>query len=119
MEIADLSWNEVTSKKFNHPLLPRSIRGIIVGKSDCDKMTFLLNLLLRSGWLDYNNVCVFGKSLFSTRISNTKKAFEENLLKEYILRLFEMRDVIQNSQLPPSVVLYYKNGLKRLKTNQT
>ena len=32
MEIADLSWNEVTMKRFNHPLLPRSIRGIIVGK---------------------------------------------------------------------------------------
>ena len=33
MEIADLSWNEVISKRFNNPLLPRSIRGIIVGKS--------------------------------------------------------------------------------------
>ena len=31
MEIEDLSWNEVTAKKFNNPLLPRSIRGIIVG----------------------------------------------------------------------------------------
>ena len=28
MEIADLSWNEVSSKRFNHPLLPRSIRGM-------------------------------------------------------------------------------------------
>ena len=33
MEIADLSWNEVTSKRFSNPLLPGSIRGIIVGKS--------------------------------------------------------------------------------------
>ena len=32
MEIKDLSWNEVTAKRFNNPLLPRSIRGIIVGK---------------------------------------------------------------------------------------
>ena len=30
MEIADLSWNEVISKRFNNPLIPRSIRGIIV-----------------------------------------------------------------------------------------
>ena len=44
MEIADLSWNEVTTKRFNHPLLPRSIRGIIVGKSGCGKTTLLLNL---------------------------------------------------------------------------
>ena len=42
MEIADLSWNEVTSKKFNHPRLPRSIRGIIVGKSGCGKTTLCL-----------------------------------------------------------------------------
>ena len=52
MEIVDLPWNEVTSKRFNHPLLPRSIRGIIVGKSGCSKTTLLLNLLLRPGWLD-------------------------------------------------------------------
>ena len=50
MEIADLSWNEVTSKRFTYNfLLPRSIRGIIVGKSGCGKTTLLLNLLLRSG----------------------------------------------------------------------
>ena len=71
MEIAHLSWNEVTSRRFNHPLLPRSIRGIIVGKSGRGKMTLLLTLLLRPGWLDYDNLCVFGKSFFSTRISNT------------------------------------------------
>ena len=33
MEIKDLSWNELTTKRFNNPLLQRSIRGIIVGKS--------------------------------------------------------------------------------------
>ena len=64
MEIADLSWIKVTSRRFNKPLLPRSIRGIIVGKSGCSKTTLLLNLLLRPGWLDYYNLCVFGKSLF-------------------------------------------------------
>ena len=74
MEIADLSWNDVISKRSNHPLLPKSIRGIIVGKLVCSKMTLLLNLLLSPGWLDYDNLCVFGKKSFSTRISNTKKS---------------------------------------------
>ena len=105
MEIADLSWNEVTSRRLNHPLLHRSIRGIIVGKSGCCKTTLLLNLLLRLGWLNYDNLCIFGKSLFQTEYRILKKAFEENLPKEYILRLFNMRDEIQNRQLPPSVVL--------------
>ena len=68
-------------------------------------MTLLLNLLLRPGWLDYDNLCVFGKNLFQPEYRILKKAFEENLLKECILRLFNMRDEIQNSQMPPSVVL--------------
>ena len=71
MEIAYLSWNEVTLRRFNHLLLPRSIRGIIVGKSGCGKTTLLLNFLLRPRWLDYDNLCVFGKKYFSTQISYT------------------------------------------------
>ena len=102
MEIDDLSWNEVISKRFNNP---RSIRGIIVGKSGCGKTTLLLNLLLRPRWLDYDNLCVFGKSLFQPEYRILKKAFEENLPKECILRLFEMRDGIQNSEIPPSIVV--------------
>ena len=73
MEIADFSWNEVISRRFNNSLLPRSIRGLIVGKSGCGKTTLLLNPLLRPGWLDYNNLCVFGKSLFNPNIEYLKK----------------------------------------------
>ena len=40
MGIKDLSGNESITKRFNNPLLPRSIRGIIVGKSGCGKTTF-------------------------------------------------------------------------------
>ena len=96
---------KVISKRFNHPLLPRSIRGIIVCKSGCGKTTLLLNLLLRPGWLDYDNLFVFGKSLFQPECRLLKKAFEEELPKEYILRLFNIRDEIQNSQIPPSLVV--------------
>ena len=105
MEIANLSWNEVISKRFNNPFLPRSIRGIIVGKSGCGKTTLLLNLLLRPGWLDYDNLFVFGKSLFQPKYRILKKAFEEELPKKYILRLFNIRDEIHNSQIPPSHVV--------------
>ena len=105
MEIADLSWNEVISKGFNNPLLPRSIRGIIVGKSGCGKTTLLLNLFLRPDWLDYGNLFVIGKSLFQPKYQILKKAFEENLPKECILRLFNMRDEIRNSKIPPSLVV--------------
>ena len=105
MEIADSSWNKVISKRFDNPLLPRSMRGIIIGKSGCSKMTLLLNLLLRPGWLDYDNLCVFGKSLSQPEYRILKKAFKENLPKESILKLFNMRDEIQNSQMPPLAVI--------------
>ena len=105
MEITDLSWNENIHKRFNNPLLPRSIRGLIVGKSGCGKTTLLLNLLLKPNWLDYDNLFVFGKSLFQPEYKILKTAFEEGLPKEYILRLFNMRDEIQNSQIPPALVI--------------
>ena len=115
MEIANLSWNEVVSKRFNRPLLRRSIRGIIVGESGCGKTTLLLNLLLRPGWLDYDNLFVFGKNLFQPEYRILKKAFEEELPKEYILRLFNMRDEIQNYQIPPSLVV--QEWAKSIKKN--
>ncbi len=61
MEVKDLSWNDVNTKRYNSRLLPRSIRGLIIGKSGCGKTILLLNLLLRPGWLDYNSFQVFGK----------------------------------------------------------
>ena len=52
MEIKNLAWNENLSKRCNHPLLPKGIRGLIIGKSECGKTTLLyINLLLYPGWL--------------------------------------------------------------------
>jgi len=64
MDIKDLTWNEISSRRFNNPLFPKSIRGILVGKSACGKTTLQLNFLLRPGWLDYNNLNIYGKCLF-------------------------------------------------------
>ena len=64
MEVKNLAWNENLSKRCNHPLLPQGIRGLIIGKSGCGKTRLLINLLLLPGWLDYNNINIFGKSLF-------------------------------------------------------
>ena len=95
MEVIDISWNETESKRFNHKLLPKSIRGLIIGKSRCGKTTLLLNLLLKLGWLDYNKLAVFGNTLFQPEYRILKKAFEEKLPKEMIMRLFEARDEVK------------------------
>ena len=94
MEVTNLTWNENQSKRCNHPLLPKDIRGLITGKSGYGKTTLLINLLLRPGWLDYNNINIFGKSLFQPEYDILKKASEEKLPKEVIIRLSENQNEI-------------------------
>ena len=105
MDVKDISWNDTTSKRFNHLLLPKSIRGLIIGKSGCGKTTLLLNLLLRPGWLDFNNLSVFGKSLFQPEYRIIKKAFEEKLPKEAIMRIFDFRDEVIKLDISPSALI--------------
>ena len=90
---------------LTNPLFLKSIRGILVGKSACEKTTLLLNFLLRPGWLDYDNMCVFGKSLFQPEYRILKKAFEKQLLKESILRLFDNQNEIRQLNLSPVIFL--------------
>ena len=72
MEVKTFAWNENRNNRCNHPLLPQGIRGLIIGKSGCDKTTLLINLLLRPGWLDYNNINIVlfrGHRLLNTWVS--------------------------------------------------
>ena len=48
----------------------------------------------KPGWLDYNNINIFGKSLFQPEYHILKNAFEENLPKEVISRLFANQNEI-------------------------
>jgi len=105
MDVKDLAWNETISKRFNNPLFPRSIRGLIVSKSGCGKTTLLLNFLQRPRWLDYNNLNVFGKSLFQPEYKILKKAFEERLPKEAIQRLFDSQSEIKDLNISPLNIL--------------
>ena len=59
------TWN-IKTMRDNNKLLLRSIRGLIVGKSNCGKTTVLLNFLLKPYWLDYDHLYVFGKALHQT-----------------------------------------------------
>ena len=89
MDVDDLSYHASAPTRSNHFLLPqRSIRGLIVGKSDCDKTTLLNNPLLRSEWLDY----VFGKSLHQPIYQLLRAALEKGLTKEGIRELLSVQD---------------------------
>ena len=98
MEVKNLSWDSTTARS-NHKLLPKNVRGLIVGKSDCGKTTLLLNLLLNPGWLDYDKLFAFSKSLFQPEYVVLRKAMECKLPKEAILLLFNNQRAIQVSGL--------------------
>ena len=83
-------------KKTNSPLLPDSIRGLIVGSSNCGKTTLVLNLLLNPGWLDYNHLYVFGKSLHQKEYQVLRKGFEAGLSKEQLANLFKNQESIKS-----------------------
>ena len=78
---------------------------MIIGKSGCGKTTLLINLLLRPGWLDYNNINIFSKCLFQSEYHILKKAFEEKLPKEVIIRLFENQNKIMDLGISPISVV--------------
>ena len=82
MEVKNLAWNENQSKRCNHPLLPKGIRGLIIGKSKCGKTTLLINLLLRPGWLDYNNINIFVKVCFNQSIISSRKLLKKSYPKK-------------------------------------
>ena len=76
-----------------------------IGKSGCGKPTFVINHLLRPGWLDYNNINSFGKSMFQPEYHILKKAFEEKLPKEVIIRFFENKNEITDLSISPISVV--------------
>ena len=90
-----LDWEEET-KRNNSKMLPKSIRGLIVGKSGCGKTCLLLNLLLEKKLLDYDKLIVYGKSLWQTKYKIIKNGFDNNLDKEQVYNIFKNREKIKD-----------------------
>ena len=82
--------------RHNSPLLPDSIRGLIVGSSNCGKTTLILNLLLNPDWLDYDHLYVFGKSLHQKEYQVLRKGLEAGLSKEQLANLFKNQELIKS-----------------------
>lgn len=105
------SWESFEEKRENSPLLPKSVRGLIIGKSNCGKTTLLMNLLLQRDWLDYNHLYVFGLSLHQMEYQLLQKAFKMSLSKEQIANLFANQSIVKKQGLSPMDILNAYNGV--------
>ena len=116
MNVSDVNmWKKDADKssRDNNSLLPRNIRGIIIGKSNCGKTTLLLNLLLQPKWLDYNHLYVFGKSLHQKEYQILKKGYEEGLSKHQVANIFVNQEVLTKVNLSPVEVIEEYSGTRK------
>jgi hypothetical protein len=78
------------NQRNNSPLLPKSIRACIVGKSGCGKTNLLLNLLLND-WLDYDHLYIFSKSLHQPEYQVLINGLKNNIPKKDIADLIKKK----------------------------
>ena len=88
-------WNNENNSRFNYKSLPKSIRGIIVGQSGCGKTACLIQMLLSPGFLDYDQLYIYGKSLHQPEYQILRKCLENKLPKELIIDIFERQGEVE------------------------
>ena len=98
MNVSDtFVWKSGAQKRSNCFLLPKSIRGLLVGKSGQGKTTLLTFLLLNPSTLDYDNLIVRGKSLQQPEYQVLQAGFGKGLSKDQIRILFERQKEVEES----------------------
>jgi len=67
MEIINFDIQRASNTPVHHWLLPSSIRCIICGPSGCGKTNLMMNLILQNGYLNYDRLLVYSKSLLQPK----------------------------------------------------
>ena len=104
------AWRSAENSRENNPLLPQSLRGLVIGKSGCGKTTVIFNLLLQPGWLDYNHLYVFGKSLHQQENKVLRKGFEAGLSTQQIPNGFNSQEAL--GDIPPLIAIETYSGAR-------
>ena len=87
------------SSTFNNSLqLPESIRGLLIGASNSGKTFLLFQMLLEDGFLDYNNLLIFSKSLHQKEYQMIIQGFKHKLTKAQIDKLFDVYNNIPKDE---------------------
>ena len=88
------AWRSAENHRENNPLLPKNLRGLIIGKSGCGKTTVIFNLPLQPCWLDYNDLYVFGKSFHQQEYKVLRKDLDPGLNKQQISNVFNSQEAL-------------------------
>src|SRR5271163_504722 len=88
----NLAWTNEKPIFKNDSLLPRSIRGLIIGSSGNGKTHLLFNMLLQPDFLDYNKLYIFSNSLYQPEYQLLIKGFQNSLDKSHIIGIFRNKN---------------------------
>ena len=86
-------WNQNKLKFNHHQNIPPSFRMLIVGSSGCGKTQLLFKMLLTPGFLDYDNLIIFSKTVYQEEYQILYHGFKNGLSKESIIKIFEEQDM--------------------------
>ena len=90
------AWRSAEDSRKNDPLLPRNLRGLVIGKCGYGKTTVIFNLLLQPGWVNYNHLYVFGKCLHQQEYKVFRKGLDAGLSKQQISNFFSSQEALWN-----------------------
>lgn len=71
---ADIKTADSSSRNKHSPLLSNSIRGLIVGPSNCGKTNVMMSLLEHPNGLKFENVYIYSKSLHQPKYKHLESA---------------------------------------------
>ena len=104
------AWQSTGNCRENNLRLHQSLRGLVIGKSGCGKTAVIFNLLLQPGWLDYNHLYIFGKSLHQQEYKILRKGFEGGLSKRKISNVFNSQEMLQSPLIAIEKYSGVRNG---------
>ena len=86
---------------FNHhPNLPSSFRMLIIGSSGSGKTCLLLNMLLESGFMDYNNLIIFTPTKSQQEYQLLYHGYSNGLSKESIAAILLNQEQFKGVLIP-------------------